>query len=126
MACQNENITLSCPENTTISLSDGIYGYHTFECFTECCPQSLSSDWSGSINATYEEDWVYLMYLCEDKESCKLQYKGRNSVSCGPIAGKICLFLSCINNKHTFKFKFINYLYCPYTLVNFWSFFFPL
>ena len=74
-----------------------MYGYQTFDCFAECCPPSPLSDCIGSINDTFPEDWVYLVYLCEGKRSCEYQYKGRNLDSCDPekVANYMQVFYGC-------------------------------
>ena len=82
IGCVDDLINLSCPGNTTIILSNAIYGYYAFDCAIGCCPPSPSADCSGSVNASYPEDWAYLAYTCEGKNSCNYEYKGRNLDYC--------------------------------------------
>ena len=103
MACTRNNITLSCPENSHIFITSGIYAQYAYPCESGCCPPHPIVDCNEIIEENAPHDWNSLKDLCDTKSSCEVENDGGNIHECefnddtGVMSDYTLLYYDCLH-----------------------------
>ena len=83
--CYLETVTLSCPDNRTIFVTDADYGQFSYTCTqpdVTCCPPQTRDDCTQSVEESAPQDWAALKLLCDNQTSCDVFHQGGVLLDC--------------------------------------------
>ena len=105
MGCLSDIISLSCLNGGNINITSAIYGQYYYTCSDLCCAPNPEFDCSLLVSDVRPDDWVYLLYLCQNQTECAYEYAGSVIDECeeGYVADYMQIFYSCLPGK-TFYF----------------------
>ena len=99
--CINDLISLSCPDNRSISVTGAYFGdYHyASNCGSECCPPHPIDDCTEYVPVSQPSEWVALKYTCDNQTDCEYQYRGTTfafNCTIGNGAPYMEIFYNCV------------------------------
>ena len=83
--CYLETVTLSCPDNRTIFVTDADYGQFSYTCTqtdVTCCPPQTRDDCTLPVEDSAPVDWAGIKLLCDNQTSCEIPHQGAVLVGC--------------------------------------------
>ena len=118
LACVNDEVQLSCPDNKTINVTSAVYGQyivpHLFSCPNSCCPPNPGFDCTELVHDNSAEDWATIKLLCDGEPSCEFENIGttfRDSCDVDNFVDYIQVFYNCLPRECTPCSKYGN-LHC--------------
>ena len=101
--CLNDVLTLSCPNERLINVTNAIYGKYSYDCIDGCCPPHPTADCFEPVKDNQPSDWLNLKLICDNETSCSYEYLGSIINECeeGYIADYMHVFFTCSPRKYS-------------------------
>ena len=94
-----ETINLSCPDQSTIVITNAILGVYYVSCVKGCCPPSPADvDCQVAVSKVLPEHWVRLKSKCDSKTVCTHNFNGNSIDGCklGDQAKYMQIYYDCL------------------------------
>ena len=101
--CFMDVITMNCVLNSTLSITNAIYGKYANLCNGCCLPSQ--DDCSVEMSEQSPTDWAALLAKCDGKTSCSHEYTGEVINDCEPgyVADYMQISYTCSLGLQTFS-----------------------
>ena len=96
IGCLADVLSLSCPDNKTITVTDAVYGKYADTC-SGCCAPNPADDCTENVEDNRPGDWLGIEYYCNNQNSCEYQYQGSILHECSEesVADYLQIFYDC-------------------------------
>ena len=116
--CTFSNITLSCPNDQTISMESaiyGLYGYTSTQNDLTCKPPHYNADCTEEMSQNSPGDWYLVQELCNGRNTCTFPARAGPVTSCGNVAGSeyTSVVYQCMQGMLCYCFLLAVYMYWP-------------
>ena len=104
LACTTEKLNITCPDNTHIFTTSGVYAQfaHPCESGATCCPPNPIFDCTENIEENAPQDWMAVKTLCDNKTSCVFENPGSAIHECNlDLSEYMLIYYDCLNDDET-------------------------